>query len=418
MKSHIKNKDLVLGTSRASGDLSQISTTFAKNYLYNLYNGKIKSADLKIKRIEGIQNHFDSYVGKPHVNFNKQCNLYQFFDLFMICNAEYLNEEYSICFKTVFRQDQTIRFIFQHNQIFITGTSKNASRSLDLKSYIEKQAVVNSSIQHQVIQLQKTNRYDTDLLSISKLINIPSVELDKIFIQNSKKEQIKRFNYSVNNFDRDRLSLRYLFNGKPGTGKTQIINSILNATKGRATVFIMHSGGGVALSEAIEYCSLFEPAILVIDDLDLLSLDRVENSDKSNLSSILQFLDGIIPNNIFILAATNDKKLVDEASRRPGRFDVIIDVSEIDPEHYLSLIKRETDDERILRLFDDEKLYLLKTKNVTGAFLVSFIKQIKSAIILKGDFTEIDYNDYFNLIYKGFYDYNDEHYSKAVGFMK
>jgi len=129
-------------------------------------------------------------------------------------------------------------------------------------------------------------------------------------------------------------------------------------------------------------------------------------------------LDGFIPNNIFILAATNDKKLVDEAAARPGRFDLILDIGEIEVDNYISLIKRETDDNNILELFSPQILNKMEDKKVSGAFIVNLVKQLKT-IRVSGH--SVDYEifaDLFNQLYKGFYDYNDYSFNKTVGFIK
>jgi len=83
---------------------------------------------------------------------------------------------------------------------------------------------------------------------------------------------------------------------------------------------------------------------LVIDDIDFLVANREDTFDKKSLGTFLQYLDGFIQQNLFILASTNDKKLVDTAASRPGRFDLIIDMSEINSDNYFSLIYRETTD--------------------------------------------------------------------------
>lgn len=55
-------------------------------------------------------------------------------------------------------------------------------------------------------------------------------------------------------------------------------------------------------------------------------------------------------------------------------------------------------------------------KKVTGAYIVSFIKQLKSLKRSKGDINETDFNDYMNLTYNGFYKTNSQNINKAVGF--
>ena len=93
-----------------------------------------------------------------------------------------------------------------------------------------------------------------------------------------------------------------------------------------------------------------------------------------------------------------------------------MDLGEIDYENYGKLINRETDDEDIIKFFDEEFLLLLESKKVTGAYIVSLIKQLKSAKKLKRNLDISDFNDYFNLTHKGFYNNNFENNGNGVGF--
>ncbi|NMB81407.1 MAG: hypothetical protein GYA14_06275, partial [Ignavibacteria bacterium] len=121
--------------------------------------------------------------------------------------------------------------------------------------------------------------------------------------------------------------------------------------------------------------------------------------------------------NLFVLASTNDKKMVDIAASRPGRFDLILDIEEINSSNYHSLIIRETDDEQIIGFFTPELLSSFAMKKVTGAYIVSFIKQLKSVKKNKGSINAKDFEDYLNLTYNGFYKSNAENL-KAVGFKR
>ncbi len=415
MKS-LQNSKQNIGKSDCAGDLSITMNALIKDYLFRVYMKEIKSEYIKVVKMLGIGNYAHPYVTLPTVNFSKETGLYKFSDFLLLCSVEYLNNSYEVCLKRTLRQASNGPEIFEYDSIFINGISKNASRSVDLKNQIGKEAVSNSNMKGKVLKVKDVNMITMDILPLCKIVEIPNTKLEDIFIQENKKEQIKRFIHSVNNFDNESVPLRYLFSGKPGTGKTKIINSIINEIKEKATVLILNSGGKIMFSEAVDFCNLFNSSVIILDDLDFLAGDRNENMETSNLSSFLQYLDGLLNSNIFILAATNDKTLVDKAASRPGRFDMILDIGEIDFNNYLSLVKRETEDERILRYFNDDLLSSFKDKNVTGAFLVSLVKQLASALKIKDDLTPSDFNNYLELSHKGFYSRNDENYSKVIGF--
>ena len=114
-------------------------------------------------------------------------------------------------------------------------------------------------------------------------------------------------------------------------------------------------------------------------------------------------LDGIMQNKFFLIATTNDKKLVDLAASRPGRFDEIIDFGDFERVYYMDLIKKHTNDEKILDLFTDDILNFMEEKKVTGAYIVNLIKQTKIMKEMNNGFGYDDLMKYLNRNYKGFY---------------
>ncbi len=170
--------------------------------------------------------------------------------------------------------------------------------------------------------------------------------------------------------------IRYLFAGKPGTAKTKIIRSIANACKGKAT-FIFTKGNEDRIDELFEVVGLFSPVVLCVDDIDLMTGSRDKGMYSKQLASFLQKLDGFINRNFFLLATTNDKRLVDTAASRPGRFDLIIDVSTIEPSQYLALIKSKAQREEIRELFDEEVLTTMASKKASGAFIANLVKHLE-----------------------------------------
>jgi ATP-dependent 26S proteasome regulatory subunit len=196
------------------------------------------------------------------------------------------------------------------------------------------------------------------------------------------------------------------------------MNSIITNLKDKATIVICN-GVNMEMEKIFEFCGLFEPCILVIDDIDFVAGSR-DNNNKNNdqLGFLLQALDGFIPNNVFILASTNDKKLVDEAAKRPGRFDLILDIGEIEADNYISLVRRETSDNNIIDLFDRQVLNKLEDKKVSGAFIVNLVKQLKTIRTSGEDINHDIFTDIFNLLYKGFYEYNDNAFARTIGFIK
>lgn len=394
--------------------LTDTHAVIIKDFLYKLNFGKLTDENIEVQKVLGIKNNCEPEIALPTINYNEKNGMYSFTDLYTIFSITYKEETYELLFQTTFQFEFNHVDIFRNNYLFTSGTSNKADRSEELTKAITRGAIANCSIKNKVVRFDR-EAYKGEMVRAIEFVNTVQTKSSDLFISTDRKEQVSRFINSINNYDKHKISLRYLFNGKPGTGKTQIINSIITETLGKCTV-ILCNGGALPVKSLFEFCGHFNPCLLVIDDLDFLANDREVNRNQTELGDFLQALDGLLPNHVFLLSATNDKNLVDKAASRPGRFDMILDIAEIGLENYLSLVKRETNDEQIISLFDDDTLQYLKDRKVTGAFIVSFLKQIKNSKELNGEMSREDFSKYLNLCYRGFYSINDDRYNKAVGF--
>ncbi len=123
-----------------------------------------------------------------------------------------------------------------------------------------------------------------------------------------------------------------LMHGPPGTGKTLLARAVANEAE--ATFFSIagpeimgrHYGESEErLREIFQDARASSPAIVFLDEIDSIAPKRDQVSGEAErrlVAQLLTLMDGLEPReNVVVIGATNRPDAIDEALRRPGRFD-------------------------------------------------------------------------------------------------
>ena len=123
-----------------------------------------------------------------------------------------------------------------------------------------------------------------------------------------------------------------LLHGPPGTGKTLLARAVANeadahfvSIAGPEIMGRFHGESEQRLREVFTQASQQSPSIIFIDEIDSIAPKREEATgevERRVVAQLLTLMDGLEPrNNVVVIAATNRVNALDEALRRPGRFD-------------------------------------------------------------------------------------------------
>ena len=123
-----------------------------------------------------------------------------------------------------------------------------------------------------------------------------------------------------------------LLHGPPGTGKTRLARAVANESAADFFLIngpeIMGSAYGESeqrLRQVFEEATKNAPSIVFIDEIDSIAPKRGQVSgeaEKRLVAQLLTLMDGLEARaNLVVIAATNRPEAIDEALRRPGRFD-------------------------------------------------------------------------------------------------
>jgi len=182
-----------------------------------------------------------------------------------------------------------------------------------------------------------------------------------------------------------------LLHGPPGTGKTMLAKAVAGETSsnfitigGPEIVSKFYGESEGKLREIFKEAEENAPSIIFIDEIDSIAPKRDEVSGEEErriVAQLLSLMDGLNSRGkVVVIGATNRPNAIDEALRRPGRFDREIEIGIPDRDGRYEILQIHT---RGMPLNDDVDLNWLadKTHGYAGADLSALTKEAAMAAL-------------------------------------
>lgn len=202
---------------------------------------------------------------------------------------------------------------------------------------------------------------------------------------------LKLLDRNILNFVEHRTGLRrlgqstrkgILLYGPPGTGKTHTIRYLASNLAGHTTLII--TAAQVALLGAyMNLARLLQPAMVVIEDVDLIARDRemMGPCEESLLNKLLNEMDGLKEDAdiLFVLTTNRPEQLEGALANRPGRVDQAIEIPLPDDDGRKKLVQLYGKGLRLDETLINEAIR--RTRGVSAAFIKELMRRTAQAAI-------------------------------------
>jgi energy-coupling factor transporter ATP-binding protein EcfA2 len=219
-------------------------------------------------------------------------------------------------------------------EVAVPPGERGASLSSQIFEAIERRLSTHSCYRGRVLSLEQSYAWSGHAQRI-QIHDLSPVDREALILPEQTLAAIER---NVLEFAKQRPALRalglstqkgLLFHGPPGTGKTHCIRYLAGCLKDHTTLLITAEQVGL-LAEYMVLARLLQPALIVIEDADLIARERTElNSacDEAMLNRLLNELDGLRERaDVFFILTTNRPSMLEPALvNRPGRVDQAIE---------------------------------------------------------------------------------------------
>jgi len=183
-----------------------------------------------------------------------------------------------------------------------------------------------------------------------------------------------------------------LFYGPPGTGKTYTIHYLASQLRDHTTLLITSEQVGI-LDEYFQLARFLQPAMVVIEDVDLIARAREEMRsacEESLLNKLLNEMDGLREEAeiLFVLTTNRPDQIEAALASRPGRIDQAIEFPLPDEEGRRKLLQVYARGMTVPG--DVADAVVKKTQKTSGAFIKELMRRSAQYRLQAGDDGPLD----------------------------
>jgi hypothetical protein len=183
-----------------------------------------------------------------------------------------------------------------------------------------------------VLELRSRHFHDDEEAPLT-VRTLPPIERGDIVLPDGVLERVERQAFSVaEHAERLRASGRHLrrgilLHGPPGTGKTLTAMYLAAQMPGRTVVLLTGQSLG-AVGASIDLATALQPAMVVLEDVDLVAMSRSFEPTNAILFELLNGMDGLSEDHdVLFVLTTNRADLLEPAlAARPGRIDQAVEL--------------------------------------------------------------------------------------------
>ena len=185
-----------------------------------------------------------------------------------------------------------------------------------------------------------------------------------------------------------------LLYGPPGTGKTLIVRWLVGALEGY-TKLIVSAGHYGLLAECLEMARALQPALVVLEDVDLVGghRDGPWAASGGALNTLLNEMDGLSPEArvLFVLTTNRPEVLEPALAARPGRVDQAIEIGLPGEAERLLLVRRYAGS---LGVVDDLAVRIARQAGrASPAFIKELMRRAAQAMLERGGGNALQWQD-------------------------